>query len=98
EVANYRYLGPAKVTGKLGLQQITVQVGNLGGAAVGTPLPVKVVVNGVASNVGSTFTPTSGKVLFVSLAGDDSKAQPDDPTHPYRSLQNMSTLKGAYFA
>jgi hypothetical protein len=97
EVANYRYLGPAKVAGKLGLQQISVQVGSLGGAAVGTPLPVKVVVDGVASNVGNTFTPTAGHVLFVSLTGSDSTAKLDDPTHPYRSLQDMSTYKGAYF-
>jgi hypothetical protein len=97
EVANYRYLGPAKVSGKLGLQQITVQVGSLGGAAAGTALPVKVVVNGVASNVGNLFTPTAGHVLFVSLTGNDGTAKSDDPAHPFRSLQNMSTLKGAYF-
>jgi hypothetical protein len=98
EVANYRYLGPAKVSGKLGLQQITVQVGSLGGAAAGKALPVKVVVNGVPSNIGNTFTPTAGHVLFVSLSGSDSTAKLDDPAHPYRSLQDMSTFKGAYFS
>ena len=35
EVANYRYLGTAKVGAKLGLQQLTVQVGSLGNAALG---------------------------------------------------------------
>jgi hypothetical protein len=98
EVANYRYLGPAKVSGKLGLQQIAVQVGSLGGAAAGTPLPVKVVVDGVPSNVGNTFTPTNGHVLFVSLSGSNSTAKLDDIAHPYRFLQDMSTNTGAYFA
>jgi hypothetical protein len=98
EVANYRYLGASKVGAKLGLQQLTVQVGSLGGAAVGTALPIKVVVNGVASNLDQTFTPTSGHVLFVSLSGNDTTAVIGDITHPFRSLQNMNTMKGAYFS
>ena len=67
EVANYRYLGQAKVGSQLGLQQITVQVGGLGGLAVGTAAPVMVKVKGVPSNVDSTFTPTGGHDL-VRLA------------------------------
>lgn len=98
EVANYRYLGAAKVGSKLGLQQLTVQVGGLGGAAAGTALPVRVVVNGVASNVNNTFTPTNGKVLFVSLTGDDSTAVAGDITKPWRYLQNQAAHTGAYFA
>ncbi len=98
EVANYRYLGLAKSAGKTGLQQITVQVGALGGAPTGTALPVTVVVNGVASNADNTFTPSAGRILFVSRSGSDTTAAPNDITKPWRSLQNMSTLKGAYFA
>ncbi len=98
EVANYRYLGNAKVAGKLGLQQLTVQVGALGGAAAGTGLPVKVSVGGVASNVDATFTPTAGHVLFVSLAGSDSAARADDIAHPWRYLENAAAGQGAYFA
>jgi hypothetical protein len=98
EVANYRYLGTAKVGSKLGIQQITVQVGNLGGAAAGTALPVKVVVNGVASNTDQVFYPTSGRVLFVSQSGNDSTAVANDITHPWRYLQNASAYTGAYFA
>jgi hypothetical protein len=98
EVANYRLLGPAKVAGKLGLQHLAVQVGRLGGAAVGTALPVKVVVNGVGSNVDQTFTPTSGRVLFVAQDGNDATAVPGDIAHPYRYLQNNAQYKGAYFA
>ncbi len=98
EVANYRYLGPAKVGARLGLQQLTVQVGHLGGKAVGTPLPIKVVVNGVASNLNQTFTPTSGKVLFVSLSGNDATAVAGDINRPWRHLQDQAAGSGAYFA
>ena len=98
EVANYRYLGASKVGAKLGMQQLTVQVGSLGGAAIGTSKPITVVVNGVASNVDKTFTPSAGRILFVSLNGRDSTAVAGDITHPFRSLQNMTTLTGAYFS
>src|SRR6185369_713418 len=98
EVANYRYLGPAKVAGKLGIQQLTVQVGGLGGLPVGTAKPIKVVVDGVASNVDNMFTPSAGHVLFVALNGNDGTAVPGDITHPYRHLQDTAQLKGAYFA
>ncbi|MFZ6769890.1 choice-of-anchor Q domain-containing protein [Undibacterium sp. Di26W] len=98
EVANYRYVGTAKSSGKTGLQQITVQVGALGGAPVGTALPVKIVLNGVASNTDNTFTPSAGRILFVSLSGSDTSAVANNMAKPWRSLQNMTTLKGAYFA
>lgn len=96
-VANYRYLGAAKVGSKIGLQQLIVQVGSLNGATVGQALPITVVVNGVASNTNTTFTPTSGKVLFVSLSGNDSTAAANDVSKPYRYLQNGSS-SGAYYA
>jgi hypothetical protein len=86
EVANYRYLGQAKVGSKLGVQQLTVQVGN-NGLALGTAANVKVVVNGVASNTNNTFTPNPGKIYFVSLTGNDSTGVADDIAHPYRHLQ-----------
>jgi uncharacterized repeat protein (TIGR02543 family) len=98
EVANYRYLGASKVSGKIGMQQLTVQVGSLAGAAVGVAKPIRVVVGGAGSNVDNTFTPTSGHVLFVSLTGKDSTAKLDDISHPFRSLQNMGTMTGAYFS
>jgi hypothetical protein len=87
EVANYRYLGPAKVGAKLGLQQLTVQVGKLG-LPPGTPQPVKVVVDGRASNANNTFTPNPGRIWFVSLDGDDKAA--GDIDHPKRHLQTAS--------
>ena len=98
EVANYRYLGASKVAGKLGLQQLTVQVGRLGGATLGQTLPIAVVVNGVSSNVNNTFVPCSGRVLFVSLSGNDATAQANDIGRPWRFLQNQAAGQGAYFA
>ncbi|MBC3917976.1 hypothetical protein H8L32_10860 [Undibacterium sp. CY18W] len=98
EVANYRYLGNAKSSDKTGLQQITVQVGSLAGAPAGTALPVKIVFNGAASNTDNSFTPSSGRILFVALSGSDTSAVANNIAKPWRSLQNMSTLKGAYFA
>ena len=89
EVANYRFLGTAKVGPKLGLQQITVQVGNLG-LPLGTAEPVKVVVGSAASNTNNTFTPNPGRVLFVSLTGNDTTAVANDITHPWRTLQTPS--------
>jgi len=90
EVANYRYLGAAKVGAKLGLQQLTVQVGNLGGPALGTAEPIEVVVGNSASNTNNTFTPNPGRVLFVSLTGNDATAVAGDITHPWRNLQTTT--------
>ena len=96
-VANYRYLGPSRVAGRIGLEQITVQVGRLGGKAAGVAQPVRVVVNGVKSNADATFTPNPGRVLFVALDGNDATAVPNDIAHPWRTLQN-GTSGGAYAA
>ena len=93
EVASYRTLGTAKVSN---LQQITVQVGALGGAAQGVVLPIKVVVNGVNSNTNVTFMPNPGRMLFVdNVAGNDTTAVAGDITHPYRHVQT-ATLGGAW--
>jgi hypothetical protein len=88
EVNSYRYLGPSR--GRPDVQEIAVQVGSLGSPAAGTPLPIKVVVNGVASNTDQTFTVNPGRMLFVSQSGNDATAVPGDITHPYRHVQNGS--------
>jgi hypothetical protein len=95
EVANYRYLGPAKAGTRLALQQLTVQVGSLGAPRPGQALPVKVVVNGTASNVDHTFTPNPGRILFVALEGNDATALAGDIRKPWRHLQTPSR-GGAY--
>ena len=95
EVANYRYVGVSKVFNKLGVQQIAVQVGALGSAAQGVALPVKVVVGGVNSNTNVTFTPNPGRILFVSLTGNDATAVAGDITKPWRFLQTPARA-GAY--
>lgn len=88
EVDNYRYLGTSR--GRPDIQQITVQVGALGNPAPGTPLPVKVTVNGVASNTNNTFTVQPGDILFVSQTGNDSTAVKNDIAHPWRNAQTPS--------
>ncbi|MBI1891072.1 MAG: hypothetical protein HYS18_10525 [Burkholderiales bacterium] len=92
EVASYRSLGTSKVPG---MQQITVQVGSLGGAAQGVALPIKVTVGGVASNTNVTFMPNPGRILYVdNVAGNDATAVPGDITHPYRYVQTPALYTG----
>lgn len=96
EVASYRYLGAAKVSN---MQQITVQVGSLGAATQGVALPVKVTVNGVASNTNLTFMPNPGRILYVdNVAGNDSTAVPGDIAHPYRYVQTPALTTGGAWA
>ena len=95
-VANYRYLGPSKVSARLGLQEIIVQVGALSGKPLGTAQPVVVTVSGTASNSDVTFTPNPGHVLFVALNGNDGTAVVDDIAHPFRSLQAGFSGASAY--
>jgi FG-GAP-like repeat len=90
EVANYRYLGAAKVGAKLGLQQLAVQVGGLGNAAQGKALPITVKVNGIASNSDHTFMPNPGRILYVAQNGNDAAAVAGDITKPWRYLQTSS--------
>jgi hypothetical protein len=98
EVAEYRTLGPSRVSQELGVDQLTGQVGALGGAPAGTALPVVVEVDGASSNADQAFTPSGGQVLFVSLSGDDASAVAGDPAHPWRHLQDAAHDAGAYFA
>lgn len=90
EVANYRYLGPSVTYTKTGIQQITVQVGSIGGALTGTTQAITVVRNGTAtSNNDKTFIPSGGRVIFASLTGNDGTASVNDITKPYRHLQTV---------
>jgi hypothetical protein len=94
EVDNYRYLGPSR--GRPDIWQITVQIGRLGNPAPGVALPVKVVVNGVASNTDHTFTVNPGRILFVdNLRGSDFTARVGDITRPFRHVQTPN-LSGAW--
>jgi hypothetical protein len=96
EVNNYRYLGAS--LGRPDIEEITVQIGALGTPTMGTALPVTVVIGGATSNANITFTVNPGRMLFVSLSGDDSTAVPGDITHPYRHVQTSSTSEAAYGA
>ena len=95
-VANYRFLGAAKVNARLGMQELVVQVGALAGKPLGTAQPIVVTVGGKASNADVTFMPNPGHVLFVSQSGNDSTAVVDDIAHPFRNLQVGLASTGAY--
>lgn len=92
EVADYRYLGPSQ--GRPDIQQLTVQVGALGNSAPGGSLPIEVQVGKLKSRyfTPQTFMVNPGRILFVSLTGDDATAVADDIKHPWRHVQ---TSQGA---
>ncbi len=91
EVADYRYLGPGM--GRPDIQQITVQIGALGKPAAGVPLPVEVRVDGAKSRSFApvTFMVNPGRILFVSLTGNDKTAVAGDSTHPWRYMQTAES-------
>ncbi|MBI1891809.1 MAG: hypothetical protein HYS18_14265 [Burkholderiales bacterium] len=92
EVASYRSMGDSKVPG---IQQISVQVGALGGAAQGVALPIKVSVGGALSNTNVSFMPNPGRILYVdNVAGNDASAIPGDVAHPYRYVQTPALYTG----
>lgn len=80
----------------LGMQRIAVRVGALGGATLGQPLHVKVVVGGQDSNTDCIFTPNPGRIFYISKSGNDSTGVMGDPTHPWRLLQTADRLGGVY--
>jgi Divergent InlB B-repeat domain len=94
EVDNYRYFGPSK--GRTDIQQVTVQVGALGNPVVGTPLPIKVVVGGVASNIDQTFTVNPGSIYFVdNVNGVDTSTitSGGDFANPFKTVQKNAGKK-----
>ncbi|MEC5216382.1 hypothetical protein RCH09_001328 [Actimicrobium sp. GrIS 1.19] len=95
EVASYRPAQTSKVASDVGVEQITVQVGALGGATQGVALPIKIVVNGTTSNTDVTFTPNPGRLLYVdNVAGNDATAVPGDINKPYRFVQTPALYTG----
>jgi hypothetical protein len=85
------YLGTSK--GRSDIQQITVQVGSLGGAAMGVALPIKVTVNGTDSNTDNMFTPNPGKIYFVNnVSGVDTNDTSTGGTFaaPFKSVQRSA--------
>ena len=99
EVAGYLYLGPSQ--GRHDVEQITVQVGHLGNSAAGAALAIEVRVGDRRS---SSFTPQTflvnpGRILFVSLTGDDATAVAGDIAHPWRHVQTSAgALTGVWGA
>ncbi len=96
EVDNYRYLGRSR--GRPDIQQLTVQVGALGNPHPGSPLPVQVVVNGIASNSDQTFTVNPGHIYFVAPNGVDTSNTGSGGTFeaPFRTAQKPAGVRLAF--
>jgi len=89
EVAGYRTFGASR--GRADIQQVTVQLGALGNQGAGTPLPIRVVVDGAPSNTDHAFTINPGRMIFVDPQnGNDATAVVGDIGHPYKHVQNAS--------
>jgi hypothetical protein len=88
EVDNYRSFGIARA--RQDIQQITVQIGALGNPTQGVALPIKVVVNGVASNTDQIFTVIPGNIYFVdNIKGVDTRdtSSGGSFTAPFKTVQ-----------
>jgi hypothetical protein len=97
EVASYRFIGVSKA--RPDVQQVSVQIGALTGVSVGTALPVRVSVDGVASNADVTFAVNPGRMLFVdNVNGNDATAVPGNIAKPYRHVQTSDTSQAAFGA
>lgn len=86
-------LGKAVTWAWTQLMELQVQIGALGGSQVnGRALDLRVVVNGTPSNVltGRLINQGPRDFYFASPAGNDSTGVKNDPTHPYRYIQNAS--------
>lgn len=88
EVGAYKYWGPAN-GGWPGIQQISVQPG----AAVSSG-PVKVVVDGVSSNVDMFFAVRPGDIFFTSLSGNDATGVVGSITQPFRTANTVVKFNG----
>ena len=89
--------------GRPDIQQITVQVGSVGGAANLAVLPIRVAVNGVdAVNPNNlTFTVNAGNIFFVNnLTGVDTTGTTTGGTFsaPFRLVQNSGASSAPPFA
>jgi hypothetical protein len=94
EVSTYRSLGVSR--GRPDIEQISVQVGSLGGAPQGQALPIVVTVGGVASNADQTFMPNPGRFIYVDPAkGNDATGTVDDVTKPFKTVQIAQTGRQA---
>jgi hypothetical protein len=88
EVDNYRSLGISRA--RQDIQQVTVQIGALGNPTQGVALPIKVVVNGVASNTDQIFTVIPGNIYFVdNINGVDTtdSSSGGSFTAPFKTVQ-----------
>jgi hypothetical protein len=89
EVEVARYIGGVTTSrGRSDIQQLAVQIGSLGNPVPGTALPVKVAVDGVASNADNTFTVQPGRIFYLdNVSGNDATGVAGDIGKPFRYVQ-----------
>lgn len=87
EVARYMYLG--RSLGRPDVQQLSVQLG-----PATTTGPIKVVVNGAASNTDHRFTVRPGNFYFVSATGKDSAGRVNNINKPFRTPNYVKDIRG----
>lgn len=97
EVADYILLDESVVYEKFQVQRIAVRVGALAGAALGVPIAITVVAGGLTSNANCTFTPNPGRIIYVSLTGDDGTGTPGDINLSFRHLQLPNRFDGGVY-
>lgn len=85
EVVRYMYLGPSM--GRPDVQQLSVQLG-----PATTTGPIKVTVNGIASNTDHSFTVRRGNFYFISPTGKDSRGSVNNINKPYRHPNYVKDL------
>ncbi|MEK6749914.1 MAG: right-handed parallel beta-helix repeat-containing protein [Pseudomonadota bacterium] len=84
-----RYVGEiGHARGRSDIQSIAVQVGALGRPSPGKKLPIKVVVNNVASNEDHTFAVQPGNIFYLdNVTGDDATGVAGNIHKPFRYVQ-----------
>ncbi len=96
EVDRYLQLAPSR--GRPDIQQISVQLGALGGASNGAVLPINVVVDGQASNTNLQFTVHPGNIYFVDPAtGVDTTTNTGGGfSDPFRTVQKPAGVSTGF--
>jgi hypothetical protein len=96
EVAAYKSLGTSR--GRADIQQLSVQLGALGGAPAGVPLAIKVIANGLASNTDHSFTIHPGRIFYVdSSNGVDTATNTGGGfSDPFRTVQKPAGVSTSF--
>lgn len=97
EVARYMFMKNARaqtMPNVRAIQQISVQIGALGGATAGIDYPIRVSVSGNNSNTDKMFMIQPGDIFYVDNINGVEIGIPGDPANPYRYVQSKTGIKG----